>query len=274
MMDTLFNFKLEDLEIMGRSIVQIISIVSQTAMVLGGVVPFIPQYLDIRRTHNTEGFSLFVCLTLLIANILRIMFWFGKHFELPLLVQSIIMIFAMLVLVELCVRVNQTNEIISSRSRRFTGQDSLAYSHLQTHSFLDFDPEHFWKWTDFLSYVEFSLTFTLLVGIVTLLLINVPVYVELLGFAAVFTEAMLGAPQFYRNFQNKSTVGMSKKMVAFWTCGDVFKTVYFILREAPAQFWICGMLQVSIDIAIFLQVLIYMNNPLLVVKKQSKPAIS
>lgn len=75
MMDTLFNFKLEDLEIMGRSIVQIISIVSQTAMVLGGVVPFIPQYLDIRRTHNTEGFSLFVCLTLLIANILRIMFW-------------------------------------------------------------------------------------------------------------------------------------------------------------------------------------------------------
>ncbi|XP_025115595.1 PQ-loop repeat-containing protein 1-like isoform X2 [Pomacea canaliculata] len=258
MMDTLFNFKLEDLEIMGRSIVQIISIVSQTAMVLGGVVPFIPQYLDIRRTHNTEGFSLFVCLTLLIANILRIMFWFGKHFELPLLVQSIIMIFAMLVLVELCVRVNQTNEIISSRSRRFT----------------DFDPEHFWKWTDFLSYVEFSLTFTLLVGIVTLLLINVPVYVELLGFAAVFTEAMLGAPQFYRNFQNKSTVGMSKKMVAFWTCGDVFKTVYFILREAPAQFWICGMLQVSIDIAIFLQVLIYMNNPLLVVKKQSKPAIS
>ena len=43
-------------------------------------------------------------------------------------------------------------------------------------------------------------------------------------------------------------------MVGFWTCGDIFKTIYFILREAPAQFWICGALQVSIDISIFLQV--------------------
>ena len=60
---------------MGISLLHVISIGAQTAMVLGGVVPFIPQYLDIRKTHNTEGFSLFVCLNLLIAHILRIMFW-------------------------------------------------------------------------------------------------------------------------------------------------------------------------------------------------------
>lgn len=63
------------ISIMGTSLLNIISVGAQTAMVLGGVVPFIPQYLDIRRTHNTEGFSLFVCLNLLIAHILRIMFW-------------------------------------------------------------------------------------------------------------------------------------------------------------------------------------------------------
>lgn len=85
------------------------------------------------------------------------------------------------------------------------------------------------------------------------------IYVEIIGFLAVFAEAMLGAPQFYRNFQNKSTQGMSKKMVLMWTFGDVFKTCYFILREAPPQFWICGMLQVSIDISIFIQVFIYRN---------------
>lgn len=33
-------------------------------------------------------------------------------------------------------------------------------------------------------------------------------YVETIGFLAVFTEAMLGAPQFYRNHQKKSTLGM------------------------------------------------------------------
>lgn len=45
-------------------------------MVIGSVVPYIPQYFTIKQTQNTEGFSLYVCLTLLVANILRIMFWF------------------------------------------------------------------------------------------------------------------------------------------------------------------------------------------------------
>jgi hypothetical protein len=51
----------------------------------------------------------------------------------------------------------------------------------------------------------------------------------------------------------------SKKMVGFWTCGDIFKTGYFIVRKAPPQFWICGIFQVSIDISIFIQVFIYRN---------------
>jgi len=42
-----------------------------------------------------------------------------------------------------------------------------------------------------------------------------------------------------------------------WTCGDVFKTAYFVLRAAPTQFWLCGTLQVMIDIAIMLQVFYY-----------------
>ena len=42
-----------------------------TAMIFGGVVPFIPQYLDIRKTQNAEGFSTYVCLALLVANTLR-----------------------------------------------------------------------------------------------------------------------------------------------------------------------------------------------------------
>ena len=44
-------------------------------IVLGGVVPYIPQYLAIRRSQNADGFSTYVCLTLLIANILRMLFW-------------------------------------------------------------------------------------------------------------------------------------------------------------------------------------------------------
>lgn len=49
--------------------------VSVGSMVFGGVVPYIPQYRTIRKTRDAEGFSTFVCLVLLIANILRILFW-------------------------------------------------------------------------------------------------------------------------------------------------------------------------------------------------------
>ena len=48
-----------------------------------------------------------------------------------------------------------------------------------------------------------------------------------------------------RNFKNRSTYGMSLQMVVMWTCGDVFKTSYFYLRDTPAQFFICGALQVN-----------------------------
>ena len=49
--------------------------VASLLMIFGGVIPYIPQYLEIRNTKNAEGFSTYVCFTLLIANTLRILFW-------------------------------------------------------------------------------------------------------------------------------------------------------------------------------------------------------
>ena len=46
-------------------------------------------------------------------------------------------------------------------------------------------------------------------------------------------------------------------MVIMWTCGDTFKTVYFIVKVAPMQFWVCGIMQICIDIAILVQVYMY-----------------
>ena len=75
-------------------------------------------------------------------------------------------------------------------------------------TFPDFERHHFWRWTDFGSYVQFLLAFTTVVGSVTYFLMDFAVYVETLGFLAVLFEALLGAPQFYRNYQNSSTQGM------------------------------------------------------------------
>ena len=44
-------------------------------MIFGGAAPYIPQYVDVYKSKNAEGFSTFVCLVLLVANTLRIFFW-------------------------------------------------------------------------------------------------------------------------------------------------------------------------------------------------------
>ena len=49
--------------------------VLQFFMVFGGILPYLPQYRTVKRTRDAEGFSTFVCFVLLVANILRILFW-------------------------------------------------------------------------------------------------------------------------------------------------------------------------------------------------------
>uniref|UniRef100_A0A8D0KS36 Solute carrier family 66 member 2 n=1 Tax=Strix occidentalis caurina TaxID=311401 RepID=A0A8D0KS36_STROC len=234
---------------------QLVSWGAAGAMVFGGVVPYIPQYRDIRRTQNAEGFSTYVCLVLLVANILRILFWFGRHFESPLLWQSIIMIITMLLMLKLCTEVRVSNEL-----------------NIKRRSFADFDLNYFWHWSKFTDYVQCVLTFTGVTGYITYLWLDSSLFVETLGFLAVFTEAMLGVPQLYRNYQNRSTEGMSVKMVLMWTSGDTFKTVYFILNQAPFQFSICGLLQVFVDIAILFQVYLYSSYPQKPVSHTAHPA--
>ncbi|XP_006635930.1 solute carrier family 66 member 2 isoform X2 [Lepisosteus oculatus] len=223
---------------------QLVSWIAAGAMMFGGVVPYIPQYRDIRRSQNAEGFSTYVCLVLLVANILRILFWFGRYFETPLLWQSIIMIVTMLVMLNLCTGVRVATE--NNTKRR---------------SFLDFDWKYFWLWSGFVDYLQCVLAFTAVAAYITYLFLDSILFVEALGFLAVFTEAMLGTPQLYRNYQNKSTEGMSIKMVCMWTSGDTFKTGYFLVNQAPIQFWICGLLQVFVDLAILFQVYYYSRYP-------------
>ncbi|XP_041665125.1 solute carrier family 66 member 2 isoform X1 [Cheilinus undulatus] len=239
----------------------LVSWVAAGAMVFGGVVPYIPQYRHIRRSQNAEGFSTYVCLVLLVANILRILFRFGRYFETLLLWQSIIMIVTMLVMLNLCTNVRMATELNTKR-RSFIATDSKDEEiRIPKRIFLDFDWNHFWSWSHFVDYLQCVLAFTLVAAYITYLLLDSALFVETLGFLAVFTEAMLGTPQLHCNYQNKSTEGMSIKMVLMWTSGDTFKTGYFLFTQAPVQFWICGLLQVFVDFAILFQVYYYSRYP-------------
>jgi len=72
--------------------------------------------------------------------------------------------------------------------------------------------DDFWQWTDFASYVQFITLFAIVAGCITAVFIGFPFYVESLGLCSVLSEALLGMPQFYRNYQNQSTEGMRFSM--------------------------------------------------------------
>ncbi|CAH8580935.1 unnamed protein product [Schistosoma turkestanicum] len=223
--------------------------------IFGGAVPYIPQYLQIRKTQSVKGFSSFVCFVLLISNILRIWFWFVQPFATALLFQSFVMIITMLILMK---TITRFSGIKRSQSMPYTsGIMKTESESWNVNQFKDVWFRNFWKWTHFSNYLIFLYSFTLISGLCTYVFSSSQIYNQLLGFTALFIESMLGLPQFMKNCFNKSIVGMSISMVLMWTSGDIFKTIYFVLEKAPLQFPLCGLLQIGLDLAILLQCLCY-----------------
>mmetsp|Transcript_36021 Transcript_36021/g.32400 ORF Transcript_36021/g.32400 Transcript_36021/m.32400 type:complete len:81 (-) Transcript_36021:326-568(-) len=65
-------------------------------------------------------------------------------------------------------------------------------------------------------------------------------YVETIGFLALSIEATLGMPQAYSNWKNASTKGLSVALVVNWFLGDASKTGFFVFKDQPMQFILCG----------------------------------
>lgn len=151
------------------------------------------------------------------------------------------MILAQLMLLELCVRVKRLDTSVSIVRRRF----------------ISFNIRYFWRWTDLCSYIMFLCLVSALLGAAMYFLIDCELFVETVGYCALVIESMLGLPQVIKNQKNKSVEGMSLSMVLMWLGGDTFKTAYFIQNNVPFQFWLCGLLQITIDLLILVQVCLF-----------------
>jgi uncharacterized protein with PQ loop repeat len=67
-------------------------------------------------------------------------------------------------------------------------------------------------------------------------------------------------PQLISNHKNKNVEGLSFLMIATWFLGDFFKTLYYVMEHQPFQFTMCGVVQLTVDILIILQIIAYSNN--------------
>ena len=148
----------------------------------------------------------------------------GKRFELTLLFQSIAMIIAMLVLLELVVRYKHDSsyallygDLRHSFSTDSIEEDLLAEENdIPIHSRKSWWKLPFWTWDHYLDYINCLLGFTTLVAFLYLLLKEYPAFIETLGALSLGIESTLPLPQCISNFKNRSTAGFSLLVLGSW----------------------------------------------------------
>ncbi|KAK9674963.1 hypothetical protein K7432_016762 [Basidiobolus ranarum] len=204
------------------------------AMVIGPIAGYVDQYFAIRRTKTSAGFSLTTSGILLVSSILRVFFWLGDRFDITLLYQSLVMIIAQLVLLEICLRYRTESQ--------WPVQSS------------------FWNWPTFGQYARFLVTFTGGVTLGYILLGSFQSFIDVLGYLSMGIEATVPIPQAYFNHTRKSVSGFSTVIIGTWFLGDAFKTQYYYFHDVPFQFLLCGIIQLSMDCVICFQLWKYSEN--------------
>lgn len=220
-------------------------------LAIGPILGYIPQYIDIKRTRHYQGFSSVICLILLTSNILRILSYFLKSFDVFLLAQSVFMVLVQLLMLNLIVKL-AARDI----SPPLTATIPISQSSSDSRSLLS----TFWAWKSFFEYVIFLALFTAFFG--SIVFVEKFLYPsEFLEIAFLYTstliESTLCMPQALTNWRNKSTFGLNKSLVASWIAGDAFKLCYYIVSKAPLPFTICAIIQLAVDFVIISQIIYY-----------------
>ncbi|KAF7430594.1 hypothetical protein PC9H_006302 [Pleurotus ostreatus] len=218
-----------------------LSTVASVGMAVGPPLVYADQAFSIVKRKDSTGFSKDTCAILLLANLTRCFFWLGERFERALLIQSILMIFAQIALLFICLKYRPriSSESLGGSSR----------------------PLSFWQWATFTQYIEFLAGFILVQGIAFLIFGRSKLYVSILGFVALGLESTLPIPQLISNYKQRSLYGFRMSTLLGWVGGDSFKTWYFFNEGSPLQFKVCAIFQLSIDFVIVAQRFIYGNAP-------------
>lgn len=201
--------------------------------IVGPSAAYVSQYRNIRAGAG-QAFSTGICLIIISSNVLRLCFWLGKQFDTVLVYQAILMIACHLMLLWAVVERNRTIEL---RSTSVYVPPPWRFS---------CSPQHFWQWSSFFPFLATSCFFFICMAIPSFLLRENRVLVEMLGIASLALESTLGLPQIVKNYR-QGTAGLSLFLIAAWFLGDLFKTYYFTVLNAPLQFLVCGSIQICID---------------------------
>ena len=225
-------------------------------------IGYIFQALKFKQTKSSKGFAKFLCLLLLLANILRIFFWFGKKFSLILLFQAIVVIISQIYLIHVYLEYQEDLPMKTEKTFReylTNWKETLNLKKI-------------WDWNDEIEYFKFILFIILTLSIICSIFGTKNIqFFEILGTLSVSCETFIELPQIKENCMAKNTKNLSGTMVLMWFVGDLFKTTYNLMYKSPFQMIIGGIIMNCEDIILSSQVLFYNEDSFLNKIFQKRP---
>ncbi|PLW20807.1 hypothetical protein PCASD_13609, partial [Puccinia coronata f. sp. avenae] len=109
-------------------------------------------------------------------------------------------------------------------------------------------------------YIDFLALLFSLESVLFILFQRYDTFIQAMGFFSLGLESTLPIPQLITNFRRKSLAGLSSMVLFGWLFGDSFKSIYLVFlmpNSNSIQFKICALFQLSIDILILSQSVIY-----------------
>ena len=171
---------------------------------------------------------------MLLASILRCVYWLGARFETSLLIQSLLMIVVQLLLLKVALD--------------HRGPDHSPFHTPFSPAGASSRPMRFWQWRSQRPYWAFLAYFTGSVLLLQLLLGGSQLWVDAIGCFALGIEALLPLPQVIKNQRSRSCRGFRLSVLISWLLGDFTKMIYFSNAEhVGAQFKVCAAVQTVFD---------------------------
>ncbi|KAI6825874.1 hypothetical protein KC340_g10122 [Hortaea werneckii] len=227
-------------------------------IVTSPVTSYADQIWSIHKNRSSAGFSLDIPLIMLLSSITKLFYWFGAHYDTPLLIQALVMCVVQVVLLHVALQNRPPVGAQHGLNQPFAGAKEGPEG-LLVHR-----PYDFWQWRNRRPYWNFLAYYTAALAILQLLIGPNETYVQIQGFVALGVEAILPIPQILENHRLRSSKGFRVSVLVNWLIGDAFKMTYFFMSEGgiPWAFKLCGMFQAACDCYLGVQYWMYEQGTL------------
>lgn len=211
---------------------------------------------QIYTKKNSNGFSIDVCLIMLISSIVKVIYYLLEPYEISLLRQAVIMIFIQCVLLKTALvyytsptKLYETEKILTQSSNSL----DVLFNNLKFFDNAYVRPFNFWQWFDnHFKFWEFLVEFSIALLVFSIIFKDSLIFINIIGVFGLFTESILPLPQILLIYRLKSVKNFKWILLVSWLCGDTLKIAYLLFGTTKVSniFIFAAFFQASLDLFI------------------------